>query len=109
MSEVNGRLTVVLDEVAERSTTMVGRYSAEMARALAVAAIGVLAVVDPEAIVLGGENIDLVRAVDPEFEQALREATVPAQHGLVIRELSTEFDQWARGAAVLAIQEFVGP
>ena len=82
---------------------------AELARIVARAVAAVVALVDPEAIVLGGENIDLVRAVDPEFEQVLREATVPAQHGLVIRELSTEFDQWARGAAVLAIQEFVGP
>lgn len=32
------RLTVVLDEVGERSSTMVGRYSTEMARALAATA-----------------------------------------------------------------------
>jgi hypothetical protein len=26
----------------------------------------------------------------------------------VIRELGGDFDQWARGAAVIAVQEFVG-
>ncbi|WP_306232635.1 glycosyltransferase [Agrococcus beijingensis] len=35
---MSSRLTVVLDEVGERSSTMVGRYSTEMARALAATA-----------------------------------------------------------------------
>ena len=67
-----------------------------------------VAVADPEAIVLGGEIIDLVLAADGEFEGTLRASLPGVQQDLVIRELGGDFDQWARGAAVIAIQEFVG-
>ena len=80
----------------------------DLARTLARAAAAVVAVVDPEAIVLGGETIDLVLAADGEFERTLRSSLPTAQRDLVIRELGGDFDQWARGAAVIAIQEFVG-
>ena len=81
---------------------------AELARTLARAAAAVVAVADPEAIVLGGEIIDLVLAADGEFEGTLRASLPGVQQDLVIRELGGDFDQWARGAAVIAIQEFVG-
>jgi hypothetical protein len=68
----------------------------------------VVAVVDPEALVLGGETIDLVHAADGVFEETLRESLPGVQQDLVIRELGGDFDQWARGAAVIAVQEFVG-
>lgn len=76
--------------------------------ALARAAAAVVALLDPEAIVLGGETVDLVRSAQPGLEALLREAVAPAQHDLVVRELSGDFDEWARGAAVIAIQEYVG-
>lgn len=82
--------------------------AAEVARALAVAAVGLVAVVDPEAIVLGGETVDLLRAADPAFEDALRRGVSGAQQDLVVRTLSGDFDEWARGVAVIAIQEFAG-
>lgn len=78
------------------------------ARALAQTAAGLVAVLDPEAIVLGGEDVDLVRAAAPAFEDTLREAVAAAQEGIVVRTLSGDFDEWARGVAVIAIQEFVG-
>jgi predicted NBD/HSP70 family sugar kinase len=81
---------------------------ADLARTLARAAAAVVAVIDPEAIVLGGETIDLVLAADGEFERTLRESLPGAQQDVVVRELGGDFDQWARGAAVIAIQEFVG-
>jgi hypothetical protein len=65
-------------------------------------------VVDPEALVLGGETIDLVHAADGVFEETLRESLPGVQQDLVIRELGGDFDQWARGAAVIAVQEFGG-
>ena len=80
----------------------------DLARTLARAAAAVVAVIDPEAIVLGGETIDLVLAADGEFERTLRDSLPAAQQDLVVRELGGDFDQWARGAAVIAIQEFVG-
>jgi predicted NBD/HSP70 family sugar kinase len=81
---------------------------ADLARTLARAAAAVVAVVDPEAVVLGGETIDLVLAADGVFERTLRESLPTAQQDLVVRELGGDFDQWARGAAVIAVQEFVG-
>lgn len=80
----------------------------ELARLLARAASAVVAVVDPEAVVLGGETMDLVRAAGGVFEDTLRAALPAAQRDLVLRELGEDFDQWARGAAVIAIQEYVG-
>ncbi|MFC7374185.1 ROK family protein [Brachybacterium sp. GCM10030268] len=80
-----------------------------LARALASTAATITALVDPEAIVLGGETLDLVRAADPLFEDVLRTDLAPAQRDIVVRDLSGDFDEWARGAAVIAIQEFVGP
>ena len=42
------------------------------------------------------------------FEDALREGTAGAQQDLPVRTLSGDFDEWARGVAVIAIQEFAG-
>ncbi|MGP9538628.1 ROK family protein [Brachybacterium sp. AOP43-C2-M15] len=80
----------------------------EMARALAVAAVALLAVTDPEAIILGGETVDLLRATAPVFEESLRAGIAGGQRDLVVRTLSGAFDEWARGVAVIAVQEFVG-
>ncbi|MDN6400226.1 MAG: ROK family protein, partial [Brachybacterium sp.] len=82
--------------------------AAELARALAAAAIGLVAMMDPEAIVLGGENVDLVRAAFGTFEETLRQGTAGGQQDLVVRTLSGDFDEWARGVAVISIQEFAG-
>lgn len=82
--------------------------AAATARALAVAAMGLVAVIDPEAIVLGGETVDLLRAVDPVFEDTLRSGCAQSQQDLVVHTLSGDFDEWARGVAVIAIQEFAG-
>jgi len=82
--------------------------AAEAARSLAVAAVGLVAVVDPEAIVLGGENVDLLRAAGSVFEDTLRTGIGEGQRDLVVRTLSGDFDEWARGVAVIAIQEFAG-
>ena len=82
--------------------------AAEMARALAVTAVGLVAVVDPEAIVLDGETVDLLRAADPVFEDTLADGIAGRQQELVVRTLSGTFDEWARGVAVIAVQEFVG-
>lgn len=79
-----------------------------MARALAVAASAVLAVTDPEAIVLGGETVDLLHAADPVFTDTLHRGAAGRQQDVVVRTLSGDFDDWARGVAVIAVQEYVG-
>ena len=82
---------------------------AEVARALARAAASVVALLDPEAVLLGGETLDLVRSVGPVLDDTLRASVAPAQRDIVVRDLPGDFDDWARGAAVIAIQQFVGP
>ncbi|WP_114855104.1 ROK family transcriptional regulator [Brachybacterium sp. YJGR34] len=84
------------------------RIAGDLARALARAAAAVVALLDPEAVVVGGETLDVVRAAGGTFEDTLRGAVAPAQRDLVVRELGGDFDEWARGAAVIAIQDFVG-
>ena len=74
---------------------------------LAVTAVG-WSPVDPEAIVLDGETVDLLRAADPVFEDTLADGIAGRQQELVVRTLSGTFDEWARGVAVIAVQEFVG-
>ena len=82
---------------------------AEVARTLARAAASVVALLDPEAVLLGGETLDLMRSVGTVLDDTLRDSVAPAQRGIVVRDLPGDFDDWARGAAVIAIQQFVGP
>lgn len=71
------RLTVVLDEVGERSTTSVGRYSAEMARALVATA--------PEGLEVGALSARVSDAREARIREALpglaelRQTAVPAR------------------------------
>ncbi|MGO1925872.1 MAG: ROK family transcriptional regulator, partial [Brachybacterium tyrofermentans] len=69
----------------------------------------VAAMLDPEAILLGGETRDLVRSADPVLEDTLRACLAPMQRDIAVRDLPGEFEDWARGAAIVAIQQFVGP
>lgn len=96
-----------------RSLILAGDPSAhqlavELAEAVARAAAGAVALLDPEAIVLGGESLDLVRAAGDVFDRTLRSAVAPPQQQVAVRDLGEAFDEWARGAAIVAIQEFVG-
>ncbi len=82
--------------------------AAEVTRALAHTAAGIMALVDPQALILGGEGVDIIAAADPLFEQTLRAMLPQMQRDLVLRRLSGDFDEWARGAAVIAITAYVG-
>lgn len=74
---MSGRLTVVLDEVAEQSTTMVGRYSAEMARGLIATAPEGFDVVGLSAKVTDAREAG-TRAQLPGMAE-LRQTAVPAR------------------------------
>ena len=82
---------------------------AEVARALARAAASAVALLDPEAVLLGGETLDLMRSVGTVLDDTLRASVAPVQRDIVVRDLPSDFDDWARGAAVIAIQQFVSP
>lgn len=79
----------------------------DVAHAVAVAGAGLVGVLDPEALILGGEAVDLLR-LGTDFPGALRARLTRAQRDVVVRLLPAEFDDWARGAAVIAVRRFIG-
>ena len=80
--------------------------AAEVGHAVAVSAAGVVGVLDPEALLLGGESVGLLRDA-PDFAAVLREHLQPEQQDLAVRALPDDFDDWARGAAVVAARRFI--
>lgn len=81
--------------------------AADVAHAVAGAAAGFLGVLDPEALLLGGEGVELLHP-RTGFDSALRDLLRPVQRDLQVRRLPADFDDWARGAAVIAVQRFIG-
>lgn len=61
---------------------------------------------DPEALVLGGEGVGLLR-LDPGFEHTLRSRLSRVMRDVDLRLLPDDFDDWARGAGVLAVRRFI--
>lgn len=61
----------------------------------------------PEAVMLGGEGVQLAIVAEDELQAGLRQDRHPAAvpPPLILQDPS--FTQWARGAAVIAIQTFV--
>ena len=72
----------------------------------AAAAAGVVGVLDPEALLLGGESGGLLRDA-PDFAAVLREHLQPEQQDLAGRLLPADVADWARGAAVVAARRFI--
>lgn len=68
-----------------------------------------VALADPEAVLLGGETLDLMRSVGTVLDDTLYDSVAPAQRGIVVRDLPGDFDDWAWGAAVIAIQRLSAP
>ncbi|WP_152352372.1 ROK family transcriptional regulator [Brachybacterium subflavum] len=81
--------------------------AADVAHAVAVAGAGLVGVLDPDALILGGEAVDLLRVGD-EFDVALRAHLARVQRDVLVRFLPADFDDWTRGAAVIALRRFIG-
>lgn len=80
--------------------------AADVAHGVAVAGAGLVGVLDPEALVLGGEGVGLLR-LDPGFEDTLRSRLSRVMRDVDLRLLPDDFDDWARGAGVLAVRRFI--
>ncbi|GEK80744.1 glycosyltransferase family protein [Agrococcus baldri] len=93
---MTGRLTVVLDEVAERSTTMVGRYSAEMARALSAAA--------PEGFEVAGLSAKITDSREERLRELLPELAELKQTAVPARELR---EAWLHTITTIPLHGFV--
>lgn len=99
------RLQAVLDAV-RAGDPAARELAAEVGHAVAVSAAGVLGVLDPEALLLGGESVGLLRD-DPAFAETLRSLLPAQQQDVVVRYLPDDFEDWARGAAVIAARRFI--
>lgn len=80
--------------------------AADVAHAVAVAGAGLVGVLDPDALILGGEAVDLLTVGD-EFDSALRSHLARVQRDVAVRFLPADFDDWTRGAAVIALRRFI--
>ncbi len=97
-----------LAEAAAAGNPVAQEVLQEASMALVRACAAVMALVDPEAVVLGGETAAIIRGEAETFEAALREHLAPAQQSVRVRMLAEDFDEWARGAAVIAVQHWLG-
>jgi predicted NBD/HSP70 family sugar kinase len=61
----------------------------------------------PELVVLGGEGVELAAVANGDVVGGLRADRDPAAHVPPLLLEEPTFTQWARGAAVIAIQTFV--
>lgn len=61
----------------------------------------------PRAVVLGGEGVRLVDVARPAFEEAIAADRHPDASPVRLEVRTGDFAQWARGAAVVAIQRAV--
>ena len=67
-----------------------------------------MGLLDPQAIIVGGEAIGLVDGHRERFDALLHQQLPPMQQDIAVRRLPEDFDEWTRGAAVTAIQRFAG-
>jgi predicted NBD/HSP70 family sugar kinase len=81
--------------------------AADVAHAVAVAGAGLVSVLDPDALILGGEAVDLLH-VGEEFEDTLHSHLSRVQRDVAVRFLPADFDDWTRGAAVIALRRYIG-
>ncbi|UYG17228.1 ROK family protein [Brachybacterium huguangmaarense] len=79
----------------------------DTASAVAVAIATLVAVADPGAVIVGGEDAPLLAVPGSGFEETLRALLPDEQRDLPLRKLSVDFDEWARGAAAIAIRSFI--
>lgn len=96
-----------LVEAARQGSFVAIEVARDVAHAVAQVVASVVAVVDPEAVLLGGESAALLEVPEAGFEAAVRALVPTRQADLVLRQLPGDFDEWARGAASIAIRRFV--
>lgn len=80
--------------------------AAEVSHVVQVAAAGVIGMIDPGALVLGGESVELLGRRE-DFVAHLCERLDPQQRDVEVRMLPPDFDDWARGAAAVALHRFI--
>ncbi|MFH8468024.1 ROK family protein [Streptomyces sp. NPDC017991] len=101
---------VSYDEVlalAAEGEPMAARVVDEAARALGTLVAQIANFAMPEKILLAGEGVGLVDAAGPAVEQAILANRHPQADPVNLETKVSDFHDWARGGAVLAIQTLV--
>lgn len=78
----------------------------EAAHALAVSAATLVGMLDPQALIFGGEALGVTDGHRDQFMELLHDRLPPQQRDIVLRRLPADVDEWTRGAAVTAVQRF---
>lgn len=79
----------------------------EVAGVVADVVASLVALTDPEAVVLGGETAELLTLPAVDIASRVRALVPASQADLELRSISGDFDEWARGAASIAVRRFV--
>lgn len=94
-------------DLAEQHDPAASRIVRDSARQLGVLLGMVASLTMPEALLLGGEGVRLASVGWREMEEGVAAFRDPEASPLNIRLLQADFTEWARGAAVVAIQDRV--
>ncbi|MEU0016549.1 ROK family transcriptional regulator [Streptomyces rochei] len=86
---------------------MPARVVGEAARALGILVAQIANFVMPQKILLAGEGVGLMKVAGDVVENTIRDNRHPRAAPVVLEARVSDFHDWARGAAVLAIQVLV--
>jgi predicted NBD/HSP70 family sugar kinase len=86
---------------------MAARVIGEAARALGTLIAQISNFAMPQKIVLAGEGVGLVDVAGPDIEAAILANRHPQAEPVNLETKVSDFHDWARGGAVLAIQVLV--
>jgi predicted NBD/HSP70 family sugar kinase len=92
-------------EMAAAGDPIASRVVREAARALGLTASAIASLTGVELIVLSGEGVHLAEVAKDAVDAGLAEYAVPRGHRCDPVVRSMDFLEWARGAAVIVIQE----
>ncbi|MFJ2111113.1 MULTISPECIES: ROK family protein [unclassified Streptomyces] len=93
--------------LAAAGDPMAARVVDEAARALGTLVAQISNFAMPQKILLAGEGVGLVEVASPAIHAAIHANRDPLAEPVVLETRIADFDDWARGAAVLAIQVLV--
>lgn len=94
-------------DLAEQHDPAAARIVGDSARQLGVLISMVASLTMPEAVLLGGEGVRLATVGKHEMEEGITKYRDPQASAIDIRLRPSDFTEWARGAAVVAIQDRV--
>jgi predicted NBD/HSP70 family sugar kinase len=106
VAEVTGAPAVTLDraiELARLGDPRVGEAFAEAGRAIGQAVGGVINLVGPELVVFSADHLEGFALLEPHVRAGIAEHAYGAAARVAIEVRPLPFEEWARGAATVAI------